>query len=71
VYVDTANLSAPNQLANIALMGADRLMFGTDSPPLTTPLDACISQVRDLPITDADKERILGSNARELFGLGQ
>jgi aminocarboxymuconate-semialdehyde decarboxylase len=69
VYVDTANLSAPNQLANIALMGADRMLFGTDSPPLATPLEACIAQINDLPIGDADKNRILGANARELFGL--
>jgi aminocarboxymuconate-semialdehyde decarboxylase len=69
LYVDTANLSGPNQLANIALMGADRMLFGTDSPPLATPLEACIAQINDLPISDADKDNILGANARQLFGL--
>jgi aminocarboxymuconate-semialdehyde decarboxylase len=62
-------LSGPNQLANIALMGADRMLFGTDSPPLATPLEACIAQINDLPISDADKDNILGANARQLFGL--
>jgi aminocarboxymuconate-semialdehyde decarboxylase len=69
VYVDTANLSAPNQLANVALMGAARMLFGTDSPPLATPLEACIAQINELPISDVDKHKILGANARELFGL--
>ncbi|MCW3026903.1 MAG: Amidohydrolase [Solirubrobacterales bacterium] len=69
VYFDTANLSAPNQLANIGLTGADRLLFGTDSPPLATPLEDCISQVNELPLSEASKERILCANARELFGL--
>ena len=45
VYVDTANLSAANQLANIATSGAEYMLFGTDSPPLATPLEECIAQV--------------------------
>jgi len=68
--VDTANLSTPNQLANLAMMGAERMLFGTDSPPLATPIEECIAQVRELPISKSDQEKILGANARELFGLG-
>jgi predicted TIM-barrel fold metal-dependent hydrolase len=70
VYVDTANASLPNQLANLELMGADHLLFGTDSPPLSTPLDAAIGLVNDLPVPDEDKEKILHGNAERLFGLG-
>lgn len=69
VYVDTANLSTSNQLANLSLMGAERMLFGTDSPPLATPLEACIAQINALPISDTDKDRILGVNARNLFAL--
>lgn len=69
VYVDTANASLPNQLANLELMGAGRMMFGTDSPPLATPLESAIGLVNDLPISEHDKQRILEANARELFGL--
>jgi aminocarboxymuconate-semialdehyde decarboxylase len=69
VYVDTANASLPNHLANLELMGAKRMMFGTDSPPLATPFEAAIDMIRRLPIEDADREKIFEGNARRLFGL--
>jgi aminocarboxymuconate-semialdehyde decarboxylase len=69
VYVDTANSSVPNHLANLGLMGADHMLFGTDSPPLATPLRDAIATVDGLPISAADKQGILEHNARRLFGL--
>ena len=69
VYVDTANSSVPNHLANLELMGADHLLFGSDSPPLSTPLPAAIATVENLPISDQEKRQILEGNARRLFGL--
>jgi aminocarboxymuconate-semialdehyde decarboxylase len=50
-------------------MGVDRMLFGTDSPPLATPLEDCIAQIRELPISESEQERILGGTARELFKL--
>ncbi|HEV3323753.1 MAG TPA: amidohydrolase family protein [Solirubrobacteraceae bacterium] len=69
VYVDTANSSVPNHLANLELMGADHMLFGTDSPPLATPLQDAIAMVDGLPISTAEKQGILEGNARRLFGL--
>ena len=69
VYVDTANSSVPNHLANLELMGADRMLFGTDSPPLATPLQDAIAMVDGLPISATEKQGILEGNARRLFGL--
>lgn len=69
VYVDTANESQANQLGNLELVGAEHMLFGTDSPPLTSPIADAIARVRELPISDADKQRILEQNARDLFGL--
>jgi aminocarboxymuconate-semialdehyde decarboxylase len=69
VYVDTANSSVPNHLANLELMGADHMLFGTDSPPLATPLQDAIATVEGLPISAAEKQGILEHNARRLFGL--
>ncbi len=69
VYVDTANSSVPNHLGNLELMGAERMLFGTDSPPLATPLEAAIQTVEQLPISDDDKQKILRGNAERLFKL--
>jgi aminocarboxymuconate-semialdehyde decarboxylase len=69
VYVDTANSSVPNHLANLELMGAEHLLFGTDSPPLATPLEDAIGLVDRLPVSADEKHAILEGNARRLFGL--
>jgi aminocarboxymuconate-semialdehyde decarboxylase len=69
VYVDTANSSVPNHLANLEVMGADHLLFGTDSPPLATPLEDAIALVDELPVSSSEKQQILERNARRLFGL--
>ena len=45
VYVDTANQNPASHLANLELMGPERMLFGTDSPPMATPLEAAISMV--------------------------
>jgi aminocarboxymuconate-semialdehyde decarboxylase len=70
VYVDTANSSVPNHLANLELMGADHLLFGTDSPPLSTPLEDAIGLVERLPVSAEERAKILAENARHLFDLG-
>lgn len=69
VYVDTANSNVHNHLANLELMGAEHLLFGTDSPPLATPLGDAIAMVEGLPISADQRQGILEGNARRLFGL--
>jgi len=69
IYVDTANSSVPNHLANLEVMGADHLLFGTDSPPLATPLEDAIALVEQLPVSQEARQQILEGNARRLFGL--
>ena len=67
--MDTANSSIPNHLANLEVMGPDRLLFGTDSPPLATPLEDAIGLVEQLPVSADQKQQILEGNARQLFSL--
>jgi predicted TIM-barrel fold metal-dependent hydrolase len=69
VYVDTANQNSASHLSNLELVGAERMLFGTDSPPLATPLETAISMVRDLPVPEAAQAAIFEGNARELFAL--
>ncbi|MDQ1438176.1 MAG: hypothetical protein QOK43_1805 [Acidimicrobiaceae bacterium] len=69
VYVDTTNPSQHHHHANVDALGADHVLFGTDAPPLTSPLEDAIAAVTDMPIPDEDKQRILSGNAKTLFGL--
>jgi predicted TIM-barrel fold metal-dependent hydrolase len=45
------------------------MLFGTDSPPTTTPVERALEMVRSLPVPEHEHERILGGNAAELFGI--
>ena len=69
VYVDTASMNRQLQLANLEFMGPERMLFGTDSPPLATPLPEAIAMVDSLPISDEDRENVFAGNARRLFKL--
>jgi aminocarboxymuconate-semialdehyde decarboxylase len=71
VYVDTASMNRELQLANLEFMGPERMLFGTDSPPLATPLPDAIAMVDSLPISDEDRENVLAGNARRLFKLDE
>lgn len=69
IYVDTATPSDLALTAALAVFGPGRMMFGTDSPPLATPLAAALEAVGRLDVTAVDRTRILAGTARELFGL--
>jgi predicted TIM-barrel fold metal-dependent hydrolase len=69
VYVDTATMSPHVHLANLEVVGSERMLFGTDSPPMSTPLPAALAMVDALPIDAAAKQGVLADNAKRLFGL--
>jgi len=69
IHVDTATPSLPALKAALEVFGPDRLLFGTDSPPLATSLDAALAMVDALGLSDVDK--VLRHNAAALFGLTQ
>src|SRR5262245_51183431 len=71
IYVDTATPSLPALKAALEVFGPDHLLFGTDSPPLATPLDQALAMIEALGLSDVDRRKILGGNAAELFGLPQ
>jgi aminocarboxymuconate-semialdehyde decarboxylase len=71
IYVDTATPSRPALRAALEVFGPDRMLFGTDSPPLATPLDAALASIDALGLSDVDKTKVLGGNAVSLFGLDE
>lgn len=68
-YVDTATYSVENLQANLRVVGPDRILFGSDSPPAARPLEEAIALVERLPVTEEARQRIFGENARALFKL--
>ena len=51
----------------VRAFGAQRVLFGTDSP--WGDQAQCVAQIRSLPLTPAEKDAILGGNAQKLLGL--
>lgn len=66
IYVDTSGPSAVQLAANLKVFGADRILFGTDSPPLVGQVHRIAGMVRALPADVVG--RIGRGNAALLFG---
>ena len=69
VDTDTTSHSPAVLRANAAVMGAERLLFGTDFPPASTPLNAAIGVVDSLGLSPDEADGVFGGNARSLFKL--
>ncbi len=68
LHLDTSRLAHLRALEDaIRIVGAERLLFGSDSP--TRSLASPINAVAVAEISDDEKRAILGGNAARLFGL--
>jgi aminocarboxymuconate-semialdehyde decarboxylase len=70
IWIDTASPSPQALQAGLSVFGHRRLLLGTDSPPLMTPAHVAVQAIRCLPLSDSQQGRVLGDNARDLFGSG-
>jgi predicted TIM-barrel fold metal-dependent hydrolase len=69
VYADTSTPSTDALRSALRVLGPRNILFGTDSPPLTEPLDRVLGRLAALGVTEAERELITGGNAEKLFGL--
>jgi aminocarboxymuconate-semialdehyde decarboxylase len=69
-YGDTAvNGFAPALAAGLEFFGAEHVLFGTDYPYV--PLAPQCAAMRAWELTEGEREKIVGGNARRLFGIGE
>lgn len=69
MYLDTVTYNPPAVRMVLDWMGADRVIYGSDAPPLTSLKPRAIKLIRDLDIPAADIEKILAGNAKRLLKL--
>jgi aminocarboxymuconate-semialdehyde decarboxylase len=69
IHVDTSCPSPTNLAANLAVLGADHVLFGTDAPPLMAALEPTMRIVDDAGLGRADLDLVRGGNAARLYGL--
>ncbi|KMS88192.1 MULTISPECIES: amidohydrolase family protein [Streptomyces] len=69
MYVDTSPFSPAHLSLNAEVLGPERMLFGTDSPPMAAPLEDFIHMIEKLPVDEASQRLILGGNAQTLFDL--
>ena len=68
VHLDTVSYHPPAVMCAVETVGVERIVFGSDSPPLTSLLPRGIAMVQGLPLPDDDRARILAGNALRLLG---
>lgn len=68
LHLDTVTYGSGLLRLALERVGADRLVFGSDNPPVPFPLARSLSYVHELELPDDDLAAVLGGNARTLFG---
>lgn len=69
LYIDTVNFDPAALRLGLDFAGADRIVFGSDYPHQVGYVDRALDAVAGMPVSDAERARILGGNAAELLKL--
>jgi len=69
IYVDSCIPSSAVLAWNLSVFGSDHIVFSSDMPPSPISTAAAIQTIKDLPIGDEEKEKILWKNAAKLLKL--
>ncbi len=69
IYVDTLLFSEAALRCTLDVFGPDRLVFGTDWPPVAIPTSVTLDLIQALDLPEDVRAGILGGNAARLLGL--
>src|SRR5262249_25579298 len=68
-YLDTVTYNPPAVRMVLDWMGPDRVVYGSDAPPLTSLKPRAIKLIKDLDLPAAEREAIFWGNAARLLKL--
>ena len=71
IYFDTVSYHQPAIMCALETVGANRLVFGSDAPPLLPLLPRARKIIENLPVGQPEKEAIFSLNALELLRLSE
>jgi aminocarboxymuconate-semialdehyde decarboxylase len=66
-YYDTVNFDRDALQLAIEFAGVDHILAGSDYPHQIGSIPSMLESLRGLPISEADRAKILGRNAARLF----
>jgi aminocarboxymuconate-semialdehyde decarboxylase len=69
MYLDTVTYNPPAVRMVLDWMGSDRVIYGSDAPPLTSLKPRAIKLIKDLDIPEAERDAIFYRNAAKLLKL--
>jgi predicted TIM-barrel fold metal-dependent hydrolase len=69
LHLDTVTYGTAALRPAVDRVGARRVLYGSDRPPVPFDLERTIGYVRELGLPEEDEQAVLAGNARELFGL--
>jgi aminocarboxymuconate-semialdehyde decarboxylase len=69
VWMDSIIYDNDVLMSALAFSGVGKMMLGTDHPHQITDIKNAVQRIRDLDISESDKEKILGGNAEKLLKL--
>jgi len=69
MYLDTVTYNLPAVKMVLEWMGPDRVIYGSDAPPLTSLKPRAIKLINDLDLPAAARDAIFWANAARLLKL--
>ena len=69
MYIDTVSFHGPALRCGYEVMGADHMLLGSDHPFPLGGMKEMVQVIRELGLTAAEEEGVLGGNAARLLGV--
>jgi aminocarboxymuconate-semialdehyde decarboxylase len=69
IWMDSLCYDQDILMSSLAYSGADKILMGTDFPHQITDIEKAVQRIRQLNVSDGEKQKILGENAAKLLKL--